>query len=400
MTGTGLTLVAASIAFGLYTYVGYPLILRIAAGGRKRSAPAAADGEEWPEITITVPMYNEEAQAPGLIESLLALDYPAEKRQILIVSDGSTDRTDEIVRGYADRSVELLRMPVRSGKTAVENAASSRLRGDIVVNTDASIRIQPDALKPLIASFRDARVGLASGRDVSVVHVGGQSTAGESGYVGYEMGIRDLETAVYGIVGASGCFYATRIDLHRIPVPGALSRDFSAALKCEDHGFRAISVPEAVCLVPRTTSIRREYARKVRTITRGIATLHHRRALLNPLKHGAFAWMLFSHKVCRWALPWAALAGAVGLALLAPDHGWALALLVAGVAAVTVGIIGWHLGDDHALPRLVQLLAFAVMGNAAAMHAALRALQGVQEPIWEPTRREGTEEPERRNMQA
>lgn len=449
MTALGFFLVAASIGLGLYTYIGYPLLLRLAASGKRpetpgrnetpgretpgretpgrdespgregaaelRSGNAASGGgfagdaggegadedaaTEWPQISITVPMYNEEAQARGLIESLLALDYPADRRQILIVSDGSTDRTDEIVGEYADRGVELLRMPVRSGKTAVENAASARLRGEIVVNTDASIRIRPEALKPLIATFRDPCVGLASGRDVSVAATGGEATAGESGYVGYEMWIRELETAVSGIVGASGCFYATRVDLHRISVPAELSRDFSAALKCQEHGFRAVSVPEAVCAVPRTTSIRREYARKVRTITRGMETLHYKRALLNPLRHGVFAWMLFSHKACRWALPWGALVGALGLALLAPAYPPALALLLLGLATVALGAVGWLLSDERPLPRPVQLLAFAVMGNAAAMVAAVRALKGVQEPIWEPTRREESPEKSRQGTE-
>jgi hypothetical protein len=202
------------------------------------------------------------------------------------------------------------------------------------------------------------------------------------------MWIRDLETSVHGIVGASGCFYAIRGDLHRIPTPDALSRDFAAALKCEDAGLRAVSVPDAVCLVPRTTSLRREYGRKVRTITRGMETLLYRKALLDPFRHGLFAWMLFSHKVCRWALPWAAVVGALGLLLLARDQGWALALLAIGLGGVLLGALGWLLGDDRPLPRVIQMAGFALVGNLAAMHAGVRALLGARDPLWEPTRRE------------
>src|SRR5690606_27509349 len=110
----------------------------------------------------------------------------------LVVSDASDDGTDVIVRSYADRGIELLRMPVRGGKSAAENAARPMLRGDIIVNTDASIRIDPNALKPLIGQFSDPRVGLASGRDVSVTRVDGELNVGESTYVGYEMWIRSL----------------------------------------------------------------------------------------------------------------------------------------------------------------------------------------------------------------
>ena len=112
----------------------------------------------------------------------------------------------------------------QGGKTAAENAAQGHLKGEIVVNTDASVRIKPDALKPLLAVFRDPAIGVASGRDVSVARMDDTANVGESGYVGYEMWIRRLETQVDGIVGASGCFYAIRSDLHRTLVPEALSR--------------------------------------------------------------------------------------------------------------------------------------------------------------------------------
>jgi cellulose synthase/poly-beta-1,6-N-acetylglucosamine synthase-like glycosyltransferase len=387
MTAAGIILLSLSVGLLLYTYFGYSLVLKaLAAVRRPRQLPRESP-ERWPMISITVPMYNEEAEAAALIESLLSLDYPEDRRQILIVSDGSTDGTEEIVRRYRDRGVELLALPVRSGKTACENAASARLRGEIVVNTDASIRIHPRALRPLIAAFADPEIGLASGRDVSVSRATAELNVGESGYVGYEMGIRDLETAVHGIVGASGCFYAIRVHLHRIPIPDSLSRDFSAALKCEEHGYRAVSVRDAVCLVPRTGSIRREYSRKVRTITRGMETLIYKRALLNPFRHAIFSWMLVSHKICRWLAPWAVVIGAVGLAMIAPAHPWAWVPLALGIAVVAVGGVGWLLGDGRHLPRAIQMAAFALSANIAAMHATLRALRGDREAIWEPTRR-------------
>ena len=390
MIEMGWVLVVMAVGMVVYAYLGYPVLLQAAAWLRPSGRDEGALPSEWPLIAITVPMYNEEAQARELVESLLALDYPPDRRQILIVSDGSTDGTDEIVRGFDDRGVELLRVEGRSGKTAAENAASSRLRGDIVVNTDASIRIRPDALKRLIAPFADPGIGLTSGRDLSVsAEEDSDANLGESGYVGYEMWVRDLETALGGIVGASGCLYATRLELHRIPVPGHLSRDFAAALKCQEHGYRAVSVPEAVCLVPRTGSLGKEYRRKVRTMTRGMETLLSRRHLMNPFRHGLFAWKLVSHKLCRWLAPWAMVLGGVGLALMAPTFGWALGLLVLGTGAGALGAVAWALADRYPLPGPLRMLAFAVMGNVAAMHASLNALRGRSDAIWEPTRREG-----------
>lgn len=380
-------LVAAPLLLAAYAYAGYPLLLAALARVRGRR-PAVAGPQEWPRVSISLPAYNEEAQIRGAIESLLALDYPAARRQILVVSDASTDRTDEIVGEFAGRGVELLRMPRRGGKTAGENAAAARLTGDIIVNTDASIRIRPDALRPLIARFADPAVGVASGRDVSVARIGEDKNAGEAGYVGYEMKVRALETAVDGIIGASGCFYAIRAHLHRSPLPEHLSRDFASALIAREHGYRAVSVDEAVCFVPRTTSLHREYRRKVRTMSRGMQTLAHKRHLLNPLRHGVFAWMLLSHKVARWLVPWTVLSGALGIAILAADHPAARVALALGTVMGLLAAAGWLWPESRGIPRVLAIPAFAVAGNLAAVHAFLRSLAHNDDPTWEPTRRD------------
>jgi cellulose synthase/poly-beta-1,6-N-acetylglucosamine synthase-like glycosyltransferase len=386
LTSLAYLFIVLPILMGIYAYLGYPAILWLL--GHARARRDSPEPIEWPEISITVPAYNEEAQIRGTIESLLRIDYPAERRQILVVSDASTDRTDEIVREYADRGAELLRMPERRGKGAAENAAAHHLRGKIVINTDASIRIRPDAIKPLVACFTDPSVGVASGRDVSVAHVEDDANRGESGYVGYEMWIRQLETRLSGIVGASGCFYAIRTPLQRLALPEHVSRDFAAAIVAREHGYRSVSVDEATCLVPRTVSLRKEYRRKVRTMTRGMETLWFKRHLLNPLRFGAFAWMLFSHKVCRWLVPWLLPLALVGLAMLAPQSTLAFVLLALAVTGLAMGVTGWALAERTSLPRLLSVPAFALASNVAAIHAGLRAMHGDANALWEPTRRE------------
>ena len=370
----------------LYAYAGYPLVLWVMGMRRRRHGPP--EPAEWPRISITVPAYNEEAEIGATLQALLALDYPAERRQIVVVSDASTDGTDDVVRSFASRGVELLRMPERRGKTAAENAAASALTGEIVVNTDASIRILPGSLRPLVAAFADPRVGVASGRDVSVARANASAGAGEGGYVGYEMAVRALETRAGGIVGASGCFYAIRAHLHRLPLPAALSRDFAAPLLARGAGYRAVSVDRAVCLVPRTPSLRREYRRKVRTITRGMQTLWHLRALLDPRNGATFAWMLWSHKVCRWAVPWAAAAGFAGALVLAPTEPWARIIAGTGGVLLALAAAGAWISANRTPPRWLALPAYLVAGNLAALHAALRALRGRRAAIWEPTRRD------------
>ena len=371
----------------LYSYGLYPAILWAVAAIRRRPIGDDARPGNWPLVSVVVPAYNEERQIGGAIEAILAQDYPAHRRQILIVSDASTDSTDAIVRSYADRGVELLRMPARSGKTAVENAACAAIRGEIVVNSDASIRLEATAVRRMVESLVDPAVGVASGRDVSVAGDRAANTV-EAGYVDYEMRLRHLETETGGIVGASGCCYAIRAELHRIPIRSDLSRDFSAPLTARAHGFRSVSVDDAVAFVPRTTSLRREYLRKVRTIARGMETLFRARQMMDPMRYGAFAWKLISHKICRWLVPLSAVPGVIGVLILARSNAWAAWLTAAGLVLGLIGLAGAVWPESRRMPRVVSVIAFGVAANVAVIHAVIRVLHGRDDKVWEPTRRE------------
>jgi cellulose synthase/poly-beta-1,6-N-acetylglucosamine synthase-like glycosyltransferase len=390
MTRFALLLIALPVALFLYAYLLYPAILWLIAKIRPATAPPA-EPQSWPSVSISLPAYNEARSIRDTLERLLRLDYPAERRHILVISDASTDGTDAIVQEYAERGVELLRLPVRGGKTAAENAAVAHLRGDIVINTDATIRIPPESLKPLLRAFEDPRVGVASGRDVSVGREDAGGNRGESGYVGYEMWLRSLETRVGSIVGASGCFYAIRRSLVNGLFPEALSRDFAAPLRAREQGFRTVSVDDAVCFVPRTASLTSEYRRKIRTMARGLETLWYLRGLLNPFRYGTFAWMLFSHKLCRWLVHLTLPLALAGLVLLAPHSPLAAGLLALALAGSILGVIGMNWPEGKRVPALVALSGFIVAVNVAALAAWSQALRGTKNPIWEPTRREAPE---------
>lgn len=387
--GAGSVLVGFGVLLPLYTFFGYPLLLSLRAGRNDESPPP--DPDPWPTVTVSVPAYNEAGQIRDTIEGLLALDYPADRIERVIVSDASSDGTDDIVRTYEDRGIVLRRVESRGGKTEAENVVAPLLTGEIIVNTDASIRLDPGAIKALVRRFHDPTVGVASGRDVSIENREDEANAGETRYVNYEMWLRDLETrAGGGIVGASGSLYAIRADIHRKPLPGHLSRDFASALTSRDHGYRAVTVNEAICYVPRTHSLAREYRRKVRTITRGMETLGYKRHLLNPFRHGVFAWMLFSHKVCRWLIPVAAVSLWLGLVLLAlaANLPWAVGGLVAALlAGLLLARVGLVRPEDRPLPKLLSLGAFAVLSNIAILRAWVRAFRGAGQAVWEPTRR-------------
>ena len=314
------------------------------------------------------------------------VDFVADRRHILVVSDASTDRTDEIVRGYADRGVRLVRLPERGGKTVAENVAGQHIVGDIVVATDATIRILPSALKKLVRVFQDPRIGVASGRDKSVSRADLESNQAESGYVRYEMWVRSLETRRGSIVGASGCFYGIRRQLYSVLFPNALSRDFASALLAVENGYRAVSVDDAVCLVPRTRSLQAEYRRKVRTMARGLETLWYKRTAIRKAG-GWFAFQLVNHKLARWLVFLTEPAAFFGLAILATQWAWAAALLAASIGGIVVGAVGLAWPEGRRIPGPIAFFGFLLSAQAAGFVAWTEALRRELNPIWEPTRR-------------
>ena len=373
------------VALAAYAYALYPALLRAIAV--RRRSPQLADPAIWPMLTITVPAYNEESTIRTAIEGLLALDYPTDRRHIVVISDASTDRTDDIVREFSGLGVELLRMPQRKGKSAAENAAGAVIRGEIVVNTDATIRIPRNALKALIRVFQDPTVGVASGRDVSIGQEAIEGNSAESGYVGYEMWVRSLETRVDSIVGASGCFYAIRAAIYDSEFPQELSRDFASAILAKEHGLRAVSVQEARCLVPRTVSLESEYRRKVRTMARGLETLWYKRHMMNPRRYGLFAFMLVSHKLCRWLVPLLLPLAPIGLAVASEQSLVARSGFFLAVALLVAGLIGWRWPHRRRAPMLLAVPGYLVAAVAAAFAAWTKALRHQHNALWEPTRR-------------
>ena len=382
----------------VYSYALYPLLLLLVSKVRHARPVVTAEPPSWPSITITLPAYNAQDTLRPVLESLVHADYPADRRQILVVSDGSTDGTDDLVREYAAQGVELLRIEGRLGKTEIENRAMDALRGEIIVNTDASVTIRPDAVKKLVSALGDPAVGVASGRDISVASVGAVGHASEAAYVGYEMWIRDLETAVDGIIGSSGCLYAVRASLHRRVLPGHLSRDFSSALWARLNGARAVSVRDAICFVPRAANMRIEFRRKIRTMSRGIQTLFFHGRLLDPFRYGMFAWFLWSHKLVRWLVPWGLAAGAAALVALAIGPAgaaaWSSVVVLAaraGTAGLVTGMVlaatGWRWPGAASPPRLPSMAAYFVSGTVAGLIAWKRALRREGAPVWEPTPR-------------
>lgn len=383
----------AAVLLTLYTYAGYPALLYVVSSLRRRTVPSD-DPDQWPSVSVSLPAHNEASAIGETLEALLAADYPREKLQIVVVSDASDDGTDEVVRSFSDRGVELVRVDARGGKEAAENAAAHRLRGEIVLNMDATSRVMQPAIKALVRPFSDPEIGVVSGRDVSVAEGDREDNPGERGYTSMEMWLRSRETRFCSVVGASGCLYAVRRELHDSDFPPGFNRDFASALRARKRGFRSVSADEAQVLVPVTGSPLTEFRRKVRTILRGLSTLVWQKDLLNPVRYGCFSWILLSHKLCRWLVPPALAAGWLGLCLLGLGHPPAAAAAGGGLAAAALGVAGlyWRPASPE-LGRAWQFWTFAVTTQLAVLVAWARLFQGRRQAVWSPTRRQGAEEP-------
>ena len=289
-----------------YTYVGYPLVLWIVTRLRPRPVRRA---EIYPPISIVIAARNEADKIRTKIEHTLALAYPEDRLEILVASDASDDATDAIVREYAARGVILVRARQRNGKEHAQGLALAAARGEIVVFTDAATILEPDALLGLIQNFSDPTVGAVSTED-ALVDAAGNRTA-EGLYVKYEMWVRRLEGSFHSLVGLSGSCFAIRKDLCA-PWSSVLASDFMGALRTARGGYRAIADPSVRGRFLAVKSSHAELQRKIRTFLRGITVLMANLDLMNPLRHGRFAFQLASHKLLRFSAPWLLLSPSTG----------------------------------------------------------------------------------------
>lgn len=366
-----------AVAGVFYPYLGYPLLLL--ALRTRAGPPTAPSAPGQPRVSMIVPVHNEALRIVQKIANTVALDYPPDRLEILIVSDGSTDGTVDLVRAHGGGRSLLVELPVRAGKASGLNAGVARASGEIVVFTDASIMLESGALRAIVQPFEDPQIGCVSGEDKIA------DADGEGLYGRYELFLRRQESAVHSIVGASGSFYAQRRSLCT-PFTDGMAPDFLSVLRTVDQGFRAISEPAAVGMMSSVKSPQHEFVRKVRTLLRGMTALFAYPQLLNPFRFGVFAIELWSHKVLRWTVPFFLVA-----ALVAPlwllESPFYLAILVAQVAfyAAALGaFLEWG-GIRRWLPG--RLALYFVSVNAAIVVAWCQYVAGVRQELWTPSNR-------------
>lgn len=365
-----------------YSYFGYPALLLILPR-RRPSVDVAVSATPIRRMAIVIAARNEATKIAGKIDNTLALERGDMAVDVIVASDASDDATDRIVLGYQDKGVRLIRSPARLGKEHVQGLAVTATDAEVIVFTDAGTILPEDALCHLREAFGDPSVGAVSSVDKFLTADGG--VQGEGAYVRYEMWLRDRETDFFSLVGLSGSFFAVRHRAcsgwdHRIP------SDFGAALNCVRLGLRAVSDRRVIGYYRNISDPRKEYQRKVRTVTRGMNALRLRAEVLNVFRYGRFSFQVFSHKMMRWATPWFMLAALSISAALAPTHTLYAALLAAQLA-LYLSPLACSIAPRLRAIGLLRLGVYFVEVNVAILQASLLVLSGRTILSWEPSKR-------------
>lgn len=371
-----------SVGALLYTYIGYPLVLMIASAWRPREIRR---GDCMPSVSVIITAYNEERDLAVKLENTLALDYPQDKLEIIVASDCSTDRTDEIARAFAARGVGLHRQAKRLGKTAAQNAAVERARGEIILFSDATTLYRPDVLRVMMSSFADPSVGCVAGQLVYLDPARSSVGRGALSYWSYETFLKRYESRVCSLIGASGCLYGVRRTAY-VPLYHEACSDFLIATKMVEQGLRTVYEPAAVCTEETNRRTDKELRMRVRVITQTFTDLWRHRAMMNPLRSGFYAVELVSHKVLRYLVPIFLITLFVANAILAPRSAFFAIALGAQVCFYAAAALGWAQERAGARSRALALPQYFVLANLASLIAFYKFLSGERYARWEPIR--------------
>ncbi len=366
----------------VYTYLGYPLVLHVRT--RWRTRPVAKDLAYTPGVSLLIVVYNEEKGIRRKLENLLNLRYPAERIQIIVASDGSTDRTNDIVQEFQNRRVSLLSFAVRRGKTEVLNEVIPSCLGEIVVLADTRQMYNPLAVRELVANFCDPQVGAVTGNLQLQPLRDGKDGEQIGLYWKYEKWIRRLQSDADSTPVVTGAIYAIRKALFR-PLPlKCIADDLAMPMSIIMQNYRVIFDPAAEAydnFLPGT--LNEDFQRRVRTIAGSYQYLTVMPAALNPRANRLFFDFL-SHKVCRLVAPFAILA--IFLANLAMAAEFYRVILILQVVFYMMALLGAGLASRGSVPRLLSAPYTFLMMNAAATVALFKLVAGTQTHLWEKPR--------------
>lgn len=369
-----------SIIAVIYIYAGYPLIASVVSSLKGKRV---GKGPFEPGVTILIAAYNEAGVIGRTLKNKLELDYPGEKLEIIVISDGSTDGTDSIVRGFEAEGVRLIRQEPRAGKTSGLNLAAPAAAGEILVFSDANSQYERDALRKLVENFRDPEVGYATGKMIYVNPDGSTIGDGCSAYMKYENLLRSIETGIGSIVGVDGGIDAVRRSLYRPMNPDQLP-DFVLPLKVVEQGYRAVYEPEAVLREQSLETSADEYRMRVRVSLRAFRALWDMRQLLAFSPSPVFSWQLWSHKVMRYMCFIFMAAAFVSNMLLWNEGVFYRIAFCAQCLAYAGAALSPIFEKRGRRFRLIYLINYFVLLNLASAHAFIKFITGQKMVTWTP----------------
>jgi len=368
----------------LFTFFIYPLTLRFL---KRRFATAPNVAEELlPSVAVMIPAYNEAAVIEQKVLNCLEQNYPRDKLQVLVGSDGSTDGTDELVNAIPDDRVKLIRLGGRNGKPLVLNQLFELTTENVVVISDANITWDKQALKMACRHFADPKVGVVSAGRYALSDKTDELALEEQQYTDHENSLKALESQVGGMSGGLGMLLAIRREIYRPFPPGSANDDTTPMLWATLGGYRSVWEMESKAYERSGQSFREEFRRRIRIGVGNYQTLFRYLSVLNP-RHGLAAYTYFSHKVIRWIFPFLMILALVANLMLR-ETAYYNTLFLGQLALYGISFIGGILVAFHLrVPPISSLFHFVAM-NVALLLGFFRYLkQGNRRFVWEPTAR-------------
>ena len=373
-----------SIALPVYVYVVYPVLLYLVTRIYHRSH--AQDSGTTRKVTLIVSCFNESQVIKDKINNCLNLDYPETLLEIIFVSDGSTDGTDEIIKQYTDKRIKLIRQEGRLGKTSALNLAIPQAQGELIVFSDANAMYQPDAIQKLVRNFASPEVGYVVGAAIYTDGDTNSAAASENSYWQYELAIKKMESDLHSVVGGDGAIYAIRKELYE-KLDEKDINDFVNPLQIIAKGSRGIFEPEAICLEETAGDFKKEARRKERIVNRSFRGLMKVNAVLNPFKYGIFSFEVISHKLLRWLVPVFLLGIAIGSVILSYfDQRLFQLLYVLETLFLWLAIIGYHKQNKATISPLFFYPYYFLMVNYYSLIGIIKAMTGKIQVTWSSPR--------------
>ncbi len=371
-----------SVALLFYVYAGYPLVVYLVSILFPKKIQRA---QFESTVSVIITAYNEERDIRAKLQNTLEIDYPKEKLEIIVASDCSTDKTDEIVREFSAQNVKLYRQNERLGKTSAQNMAVEKATGEIILFSDATTMYEKQVLRAMLPNFADESVGCVAGKLIYVDASRSSVGKGAKSYWSYETFLKESESRACSLIGASGCLYSIRKSAYRAMYPEACS-DFLIATVMYRQGLRTVYEPGATCVEETNQHSKKEMQMRVRVIAQTFTDLWRNREMLNPLKSGFYAVELFSHKVLRYAVPIFLILMVLSAGILAIHSNFFLLVFALQIGFYAVALFAWLLEKNNLRMGALAIPLYFVLANLASLLGFYKFLSGERYARWEPIR--------------